>query len=403
MDFSAVAIASSLLGLLLAALVSVAARWVPGARGSAYWSAAFVPLALGSALLARDETQPLLMVLREPLILSGYALLLIGLRHHLRLPRPWAFTGAVLMASLVACAAFVAVWPLLEGRLLVRNLGIFLLTGASWLSLGALVQPGLRVVRLYLRCGFGLIALLALVRTGLFLVPGALEPAQVVSLNALLGMITTVLVLAVLTGLALLMTADMNEALAELTVRDPLTGLLNRRGLQGAVSTMLSFSRRVGRPVGALLCDLDHFKRINDHHGHAGGDAVLRAFGELLGEIFAGAELAARLGGEEFAVALPGADDDQVLAAAQRLRQAVLARRFPVGQGEPVALTVSIGGASLPATQVTWEELLRRADAALYEAKARGRNCCMLAPQTPAPEVVPPGAPWRAQVREARA
>lgn len=403
MDFSAVAIASSLLGLLLAALVGVASRWVPDARGAGYWGLAFVPLAIGSAMLARGESlPPLLLVLREPVLLSGYGLLLIGLRHHLRLARPWAFTGGVLMASLVACAGFVAVWPVLEARLLVRNCGIFLLTGAAWVSLGTLARPGLREVRRYLRGSFGLIALLALLRIGLFSVPSTLDPAQVVQLNAGLGMVTAMLLVAVITGLALLMTADMNEALAELTVRDPLTRLFNRRGLEEAVATTLSFSRRVGRPVAVLACDIDHFKRINDRFGHAGGDAVLQSFAAVLASSFRTAELVARLGGEEFVVVLPGADDDRALGAAQKLRHAVLNRRFSAGEpGEQAAVTVSIGVASMPASQVTWDELLRRADAALYEAKSRGRNCCMLAPQLPAPAQAPPGAPWRAAPREA--
>ncbi len=399
MDFSAVAFASSLLGLLLAAIVGIASRWVPDVRGAGYWAVAFVPLAAGSALLVKGEAlPPLLLVLREPVLLSGYGLLLIGLRHHLGLSRPWAFAGGVVMASLVACAGFVAVWPVVEARLTVRNAGIALLMGAAWWSLGELSRSGLREVRLYLRASFGLMALLAVLRMGLFAVPGWLPDARAIEVNAALGMVTTMLLLAAITGLALLMTANMNEALAELSVKDPLTQVFNRRGLDEAVPTLLSFARRVGRPVAVLACDLDHFKRINDEHGHPVGDRVLQQFARLLMKSFHQADLVARLGGEEFVVIVPGADDDAGLAAAQALRQAVLQQRFGEA-GQPLAVTVSIGVASMPGSQATWDELLQRADAALYEAKARGRNCCMLAPPAPAPEQPLPGAPWRAPAR----
>jgi diguanylate cyclase (GGDEF)-like protein len=204
-------------------------------------------------------------------------------------------------------------------------------------------------------------------------------------------MVTTLSVLAVICGLVLLMTARMNEALLQLTIRDPLTGVFNRRGLDDAMATVLSFAKRVGRPVSVLACDIDHFKRVNDTHGHARGDEVLREFAQLLSDSFHQGELVGRLGGEEFVVVLPGADTAGALREAERLRARVAAHRFAVGDAA-ITVTVSIGVATAPASQVSWAELIARADEALYEAKSQGRNRCAVAPALSQGGVMPLGA-----------
>ncbi|WKB52400.1 GGDEF domain-containing protein [Eleftheria terrae] len=397
MDFSIVAITGSVLGFLLAVLLGLAIRWVPDAEGARYWALAFVPLSLGSALVGRGEALPaLLLVLREPLLLSGYGLLLIGLRHYLRLSRPWALAGSVVLASLVVTALFTALLPSVTVRMAVRTTGIALLTGAALWTLRSVTGPTLREVRLYLQVGFGTIAVLALLRAAMFLLPLPFTATQVMQLYGAASMVTTITIMAVVTGLALLMTARMNEALAQLTVRDPLTGVFNRRGLEEAVPGTLSFARRVGRPVAVLSCDLDHFKAVNDTYGHAEGDRVLQALGRLLGEHFAQAGLVGRLGGEEFVVLLPGADGEQGSAEAERLRAAIEAHRFERSDGGRLELTASIGVAAQPGEEAHWETLLARADQALYQAKAGGRNRCALAPEEPthaAPAPPAPGTP----------
>lgn len=387
MDFSVVALASAVLGLLLALVLALTIPYVPDAEGAGYWVLAFLPLGLGSALIARGEQLPaLLLLLREPLLLLGYALLLIGLRHYLRLGRPWTLAGTVVFAGMVLSAFFVAVFPNPEARLAVRTGGIALLMGSAVWSLRGVGSGGLRAVRLFLQGACGLIALLAALRLlalGLLALGVALPEAGRTLGIQLASMVTTLCVLAVICGLTLLMTARMNEALLQLTIRDPLTGVLNRRGLDDAMGTVLAFARRVGRPVAVLACDIDHFKRVNDTHGHAQGDAVLRDFAALLAEHLPQADLVGRLGGEEFAVVLPGADGPEALREAERLRAVVAAHAFSV-QGQRLPLTASFGVASAPGAQASWTELIARADAALYDAKAQGRNRCVLAPSASA-------------------
>lgn len=378
MDFSIVALASAVLGLLLALVLVLTIPHVPDAEGAGYWALAFLPLGLGSALVGRGEALPaLLLMLREPLLLSGYALLLIGLRQYLRLGQPWALAGAVVFSAMVLSALFVALYPSASARLGIRVSGIAVLMGAAVWSLQTVREPALRGVRYFLQGACGLIAALAVLRLLLLLAPEGAS-SWALPLVQLASMITTLSVLAVICGLVLLMTARMNEALLQLTIRDPLTGVFNRRGLDDAMSTVLSFAKRVGRPVAVLACDIDHFKRVNDTHGHAVGDAVLRQFAQGLSEAFPQADLVGRLGGEEFVVVLPGADADTALREAERVRTLVAGQVFVAGEGE-LRLTASIGVACAPTAQASWSELMARADAALYQAKSQGRNCCAVA------------------------
>jgi diguanylate cyclase (GGDEF)-like protein len=158
--------------------------------------------------------------------------------------------------------------------------------------------------------------------------------------------------------------------LRELTLTDPLTGLANRRRLDAFMQSELLRARRGGAPLAAVMADLDHFKRINDSHGHAFGDEMLRRFASLLRDGVRQGDLAARLGGEEFVVVLPMTDLAGALRCAEQLRCGIAAMR-PPGLTEP--LTASFGVAQHRAGD-SIDELLRHADRALYAAKRGGRN-----------------------------
>lgn len=158
----------------------------------------------------------------------------------------------------------------------------------------------------------------------------------------------------------------------ELAVTDPLTGLHNRRFFD------IHLARAAGAAEGfaVALFDIDHFKRVNDGFGHDAGDAVLREFARRLKAAVRASDLACRFGGEEFAVLMPGADADTAAAVAERIRQAVCDAAFAI-PGEQLTVTVSAGVAVAPADASApepREALLKRADAALYEAKRAGRN-----------------------------
>jgi diguanylate cyclase (GGDEF)-like protein len=168
-----------------------------------------------------------------------------------------------------------------------------------------------------------------------------------------------------------------NAQLQELSRSDPLTGLANRRHFDDVKDTEFRRAQRLGQPLSVLLCDVDHFKRYNDTYGHAQGDDCLKLVADTLKQTFSRAgELPARIGGEEFAVLLPGSDTAQALSAAERLRQALVALSIPHA-GSQVAshVTLSVGVAQFdPATMDRFETLLHQADKALYRAKSLGRN-----------------------------
>jgi diguanylate cyclase (GGDEF)-like protein/PAS domain S-box-containing protein len=162
-----------------------------------------------------------------------------------------------------------------------------------------------------------------------------------------------------------------DEALHHASI-DALTGAANRR--QGALTLTGALDRRArdGMPLALLMLDLDRFKSINDRHGHAGGDAVLRTLVATAKSVLRAIDTLARWGGEEFIVILPNTDTASALVAAERLRGALAGAQTTLANGGTIWFTVSIGVAG--ATDTDEDELLRRADTALYAAKASGRN-----------------------------
>lgn len=151
---------------------------------------------------------------------------------------------------------------------------------------------------------------------------------------------------------------------------DPLTGIGNRRAFMEGAAALLAECRDAQRPVALLLCDLDHFKRLNDSHGHAAGDAALVAFAGVLAGGLREQDAFGRIGGEEFACLLPGIDPAQALEVAERIRNRCAELSF----GVPVRLSVSVGIADSALAGHDLAALLAQADEALYRAKAAGRN-----------------------------
>lgn len=160
---------------------------------------------------------------------------------------------------------------------------------------------------------------------------------------------------------------------------DYLTGLANRRTVAAAGERMLHSARRQGHFLAIGLLDIDHFKRLNDTWGHAVGDLGLKHLATLLSEATRKSDLAGRIGGEEFVLVWEEADAAHAKAAAERL-QARLRSQVLAGPEGPVPMTVSVGIAVLQAGDRHFDDLMRRADHALYAAKARGRDCIEIAP-----------------------
>ena len=166
---------------------------------------------------------------------------------------------------------------------------------------------------------------------------------------------------------------SVNHTLA-LAVTDELTGLYNRRYFERHLTLMLDKAREQDRDMAVMLIDMDFFKAVNDTHGHAVGDAVLREFALRLRRNIRGVDLACRFGGEEFVVLMPDTDFQQAQGVAERVRAAVSERPFDVGGGRSLTITISLGVAFNEADTDVPETLIKHADIALYRAKREGRN-----------------------------
>jgi two-component system cell cycle response regulator len=158
-----------------------------------------------------------------------------------------------------------------------------------------------------------------------------------------------------------------------MAILDPLTGLHNRRYMTSHLATLFDDASRRGKPLSLLLIDIDHFKGVNDSHGHDAGDAVLREFATRIRRDTRGIDLA-RLGGEEFVVVMPDCDLAKAYQVGERLRQCIEAAPFEVGGKVGLLQVTAIGVAALEFEGDAPEHMLKRADQALYCAKRDGRN-----------------------------
>ena len=171
------------------------------------------------------------------------------------------------------------------------------------------------------------------------------------------------------------------DSLVDLSSRDALTGLANRRSFELALAREIDRVARVGEPALLLALDIDHFKQVNDTHGHASGDLVLKAVAKALLECVRPMDMVARVGGEEFAIVMPNCPAAFGEAVAERVRRRVEAMPVPIGPRQQIGVSVSIGGAFAPqwvrSSPALWIE---RADVQLYRAKGEGRNRVCLEP-----------------------
>ncbi|HEU0201975.1 MAG TPA: sensor domain-containing diguanylate cyclase, partial [Burkholderiaceae bacterium] len=181
-----------------------------------------------------------------------------------------------------------------------------------------------------------------------------------------------------------LASVKLREALRHEAIRDPLTGLYNRRFMDESLERVLRVAARAGRPLALAMIDIDHFKRLNDTFGHAAGDAVLKQVAAAISARVRASDLACRFGGEEIIVILPDTALDAAMVVAEALRTAVRGLALTDGARPIDPSTISLGVAAFPQHGATPAALMRAADAALYQAKGRGRDRVVMADFTSA-------------------
>jgi diguanylate cyclase (GGDEF)-like protein len=287
-----------------------------------------------------------------PLVFVVCILSCFAFAHRLmdRLARPEFLMFAAWVCSSLTIAGAVA----LSGRLGVSAL--------SWMAIPVMTLS----TRFSLR---GVLVGVALSIAMILTVEFAID-AHVVLANPVLAIVPVALVLCIAVLSTPLMQSDIQHRSD--AVLDQLTGMLNRTALEARVQELTQQANLTGEPVGVIVGDLDRFKSINDTHGHAVGDAVLRDVAYELRKQLRAFDLAYRLGGEEFLVLLPGGDLDAAAELAERLRAAVADSR----PGGGLLVTMSLGAsASARGERFDYESVFAAADAALYDAKHAGSNC----------------------------
>jgi two-component system, cell cycle response regulator len=168
--------------------------------------------------------------------------------------------------------------------------------------------------------------------------------------------------------------AQLFSEVERMATTDGLTGLTNHRHFQSLLDQRLALAKRYQKPLSFILCDIDHFKAVNDNHGHPAGDAILKGVAQVISAQARETDIVARYGGEEFALVLPETDSAAARSLAERIRAAIEAKAFPIAGGSSLKITLSLGIATFPEAADAKQELIDRADQALYAAKRGGRN-----------------------------
>ncbi|MBL8669148.1 MAG: GGDEF domain-containing protein [Alphaproteobacteria bacterium] len=368
------------IGVVFALIVALARDW----RFPWQWAAAFfvLPSVMVINGLAESTGSDLLRVLGNPVGLIGPAFVVDGLRAFVGLkPQRWIWAaGTCVLAG--ATALFTFALPSLEARLTVFQLLVLAIQVYFLLLLLKLPRDDHKLTR-----SVGLVlAILILSASAARLaatLTGAVLPAAAgieAGIGAESGAVSVSLILlgnALAAFLALGMVLMVAERMAAKIRReaetDVLTGLATRRVFDRVLAQELERWRRYGRPLAVILFDIDHFKRINDGHGHDVGDRALQRVAECGRAAMRPTDLLARLGGDEFAVVLPETDASEAVAVAQRILDEMRAVSL-IARGGAVTLSGSFGVASAHAGEEAPAGLVKRADEALYDVKRAGRN-----------------------------
>ena len=362
------------------ALATLGGAWhLKSERALWFWAGAFAAAALTQlvrAIAITVDAPRTLWVIGHLGGLLSALLLLLGLRVYLGLPLrcrwPVALAALVSVSGFVLTAWTGVFWPSLSLTLLATAA---LTMPAAHAALKAWQQQ--HGFPLLLLCADLIVSAIVEVARGLAVSPLIAEDREQLMLYNAIGLLATVgLVIGQALAMLLLLQDRALRQIERLIEVDVLTGLLNRRGFDERLRRLMQ--RGDAHPPVLALLDVDHFKRINDTHGHAVGDAVLSGIGERLRETLRPLDLAVRLGGEEFAVIWVQAEAGGEARLGERLRDAVGAEAFATTAG-PVAVTVSVGVARAHGANEAPEAVFSRADAALYAAKRSGRDRVELA------------------------
>lgn len=344
-------------------------------RSPVWWGASSLCIGIGLIGTAfRGEIPDLVSIqLANTTLLAGCLLLLLGIRHFAKREINWLGFGAILLAIWILLSAF----PGEQGY----SKRVMIFSTAMALCDAAIVREAIRIARLERLRSAWLVAMLfaptVVIYGGRSLLAAfdqvgtELFPPNASPVGWLAG---TGVAFIILRGQALLLLAAerSNQALATLAQRDPLTGAMNRSGLEQWLARQVR-SQHPEQRAAILLVDVDHFKMLNDSLGHAAGDEVLRLFADTVRGQLRGSDILARQGGDEFAIVLPDLGIQEAVHVAERIQIAFRSASARLAVSTP-APTLSIGVAEVDLPGRDIDQLLAQADEALYRAKRLGRD-----------------------------
>jgi diguanylate cyclase (GGDEF)-like protein len=380
LDVRTLAFTTFVSGFVMAA--TMAGIYAAGMRSRALidWSLAGLASALGYltgvSLQTMDLAIPLWVggTLANSLITLSYGLILLGIQRYLGRPS-WLWGVLAITAAMMASTfLFPELRESLRLRIIFQSWPYVLFSAWGGVLLWRTHRPGMRrfhrgvALVLLINAGFLSVRLLHAVLTTALTTSFVQNAMQLTSflMAMIFGFCMTM-------ALAVMMFREKQVELADLAEKDPLTGLHNRHSLNDLADRRLRQAEDLESELSVIVLDVDHFKALNDSHGHQAGDRALIEIGSRIREVLRDSDIAFRIGGEEFLVLLPGADCAQAVQVAERLRSSIADEpiRF---DGGATRITASFGVAACRVGNETWEQGFRRADEALYRAKAEGRN-----------------------------
>lgn len=359
--------------MLTTALLVVAALGVGRRVELMWWALGNVVSTIGLLVVAQSNWPPILHSV------LGYGILGLGLGFVWRGLRIFA-GGQLHLATLISVPAvtlaiaswFTFVMPSLHARLIASSLGFGALNLLFAATLVRGVRNASRAVMWVSAVGFATLGFALLVRAAIH-IDSAGDPTMRALLSSSTVYVTALAQITITFGLILMVARQYAEDLREASMTDRLTGALNRAGLEHQMQRLLRRAERARHGLAVLMLDVDHFKQINDTHGHPAGDLVLRALVRQLRDEVRPGDVVARYGGEEFLIVLDGLDQAAAGVVAERVREAIASRPV-LASGNSIGLTVSIGVATVEDAGYNLDGLIRQADTAVYQAKAAGRN-----------------------------
>lgn len=378
LDLRTMMVVIAAMTFLFAGLLELAGLHAGNVRGIRLWALASLSISIGLSLaIARlTPADGWVLVAGASFVALGGGLQYVGIQAFKSERSDWRIPVLVTALVFVQTLWFAVLSPNIDARAIANSLMLALINAACARALFVPVKPPLRTAYRFTGFSFAALALVFLLRAVVIL----LSPEQNYGLYANMPINPATFFAASMTqlcvtfGFVLMLNYRLSCDLHDLASCDPLTGALNRRGLESEAERVQSRCIRNKTPLAVMLIDVDHFKKINDRYGHQAGDEVLRQLTNVVQAAIRTEDYFARYGGEEFCVLLPDVGENEALLMAERLRQQYAAMQMKI-DGDIVSSNISIGVADSRTVGLAFGALISAADQALYRAKQQGRNC----------------------------